>query len=1002
MQTRPSLRRSRRVASRDQGRVVNRVRQHGTRSSRHGRTSSSFARSTTSRTSASEIIQSVVNSTSGGPPSERASTAIEEGAAEDDGAPVSFSTPRPFTAARLFRLSNTRITSQLYPEESDTESESSIAVGNDETSASAPRNHHDATQKTSASNGLNHNASSTSTTSQTAPPASTSREPTPGDASTTLTPSQTAPPNSIATVATHGDPSLTSPPSLTAAPASTSANPTPGDASITSTPSLVAAPNSLANVCTHGDPSYTSHQSQTAAHASILGAPTHGDESLTSPASNLAVPADATTITTNSHPNTQPASLTTTSTNAGGMNDLPIDQDVMRAVHQAIAGQGTPQVSNGEDRATSNTSHLGGPIPGSNSHGVVGGTRHLTQGGINHSAMPRRSYSSESSFELSSDSEDSMPVPGAAVRRNIEEIVISDTESQHTSNSLTIGRGMSMETLLPMIDTAIDNVSDLICAEIEWEGNESQMLDPTFNTWPWKPFINPEVGKIAYDYFYKFHCSILRDWLNDPVKLGDHYFSKSGLQGMCDRAREQNKTYFWHPIAHSVEVSINRRFQVDLKYSNLVHKAQELCNKMNFKWVTRVISAKQMLMSNRNMVAGGGRESEGDGTHNQDSNIGNIADGRVVNNETDATGEESSEVILNESELENTLLPSIPEGGILSTSTTTVVASESNNNETSNTSAVGNIPASNTAATATVPMIPLNVGLRKMPTKWDQTEGHNLGYNILSHSQRLGWSTTLAYRNRTSYFRDYSTDSGWFGHGGIFSGYKTYAAKGMQNKFASFEEYVKKKFVRPAHSTDQTGADGEEMPCYAALYLQYLEHVKDNQFTQSAAAMRRRKNEIISTHVEERGPLGSNGNMPPLSQIRSENERFVTTNRNTSTTIVPVGVGNITQSGINHTIASPAAKKAKLDNLKNTPLGNQQLGGFLNNFMKGVNEQIGHLVDNTSEQPATTRTVGDIMRDYTEASTQYGKADETNNETDKAFWDSAKKRLQKELENFGT
>ena len=267
MQTRPSLRRSRRVAACDQRRVVDRVRQHGTRSNRHGRTSSSFPRSTTSRTSAREIIQSVVNSTPGGPPQERASTAVEEGPVEDDVAPVSFSTPAPITAARLTRLTNTSITSQLYGDESDTESKRSIAVGNNETSASAPRNRHDATQKTSASNGLNHNASSTSTTSQ------------------------------------------------TAAPASTSTDATPGDASTTSTPSLTAAPNSIANVSTHGDPSLTSLPSQTAAPAPISGA-------------------------------------TTTSTNAGGMNDLPIDPDVMRAVDQAISRQATPQVSNGEDRAT--------------------------------------------------------------------------------------------------------------------------------------------------------------------------------------------------------------------------------------------------------------------------------------------------------------------------------------------------------------------------------------------------------------------------------------------------------------------------------------------------------------------------------------------------------------------------------------------------------------------------------------------------------------------------
>ena len=256
-------------------------------------------------------------------------------------------------------------------------------------------------------------------------------------------------------------------------------------------------------------------------------------------------------------------------------------------------------------------------------------------------------------------------------------------------------------------------------------------------------------------------------------------------------------SYFWHPITHNVEVPINRRLTVDLEYSNLVHKAQELCNQMNFKWVTKVIRAKQMLMNNSNMVAEGGRELEGDVAHNQDNNIGDVADEPVVKNQTDAAGYESSEVILNDTlsltrevvtnritqegeenvnpadlafqlnnlnvpfpnhnnvtqgELESTALPSIPEGGILSTSTSSVLASGSNNNKTSTTSAVVDIQESNRTTTAPAPIIPLNLSLRKMPTKWDNAEGFDLGYNILCHSQRIGWSTTLAYSKRTNYF----------------------------------------------------------------------------------------------------------------------------------------------------------------------------------------------------------------------------------------------------------
>lgn len=67
--------------------------------------------------------------------------------------------------------------------------------------------------------------------------------------------------------------------------------------------------------------------------------------------------------------------------------------------------------------------------------------------------------------------------------------------------------------------------------------------------------------------------------------------------------------------------------------------------------------------------------------------------------------------------------------------------------------------------------------------------------------------------------------------------------------------------------------------------------------------------------------------------------------------------------------------------------------------MININEQVGQIVNNTSEQPPI-RTVGDIMKEYCEAATQYDKAVESNKETDKAFWKRAKENLKKELENL--
>ena len=219
----------------------------------------------------------------------------------------------------------------------------------------------------------------------------------------------------------------------------------------------------------------------------------------------------------------------------------------------------------------------------------------------------------------------------------------------------------------------------------------------------------------------------------------------------------------------------------------------------------------------------------------------------------------------------------------------------------------------------------------------------------------------------------------------------------MQKKFATFETYVKRTFVKPGHSTDHTGMLGEDVPPYASLYLRFMEFEKDNQQTQSAAAKRRRNNDLIGLLMEQRGPLGSNGNMPPLSQVQAENERCVTTDDNASTIIVPVEAENIVGSGISPTIASPAAKKAKLDHLKKTPVNNPQLGGFLKDFMNTINEQVGQFVNNTSEQ---SRTKADIMKEYRDAKDDYDKAVADNNEEDKEFYKLSKELLKKEMDNF--
>ena len=79
---------------------IERVRQYAIRNNVPGYTRNSMARASTSRTTAREIIQGVVDSTQGEPPVERASTAVEEMAADDHSA-TTFSAQAPITATQI-------------------------------------------------------------------------------------------------------------------------------------------------------------------------------------------------------------------------------------------------------------------------------------------------------------------------------------------------------------------------------------------------------------------------------------------------------------------------------------------------------------------------------------------------------------------------------------------------------------------------------------------------------------------------------------------------------------------------------------------------------------------------------------------------------------------------------------------------------------------------------------------------------------------------------------
>ena len=136
----------------------------------------------------------------------------------------------------------------------------------------------------------------------------------------------------------------------------------------------------------------------------------------------------------------------------------------------------------------------------------------------------------------------------------------------------------------------------------------------------------------------------------DPVRLGDHYFSKASITGLCNASREKRMSYFWHPITHNVEVPIDSRFRVDLQFSNRVDKAQKLSNKMNFRWVKKVICANAMVENNRTVIGQESREEPQTNVPQNTESIGeDVVNEMITNEENDLSGGQSNNDNMNES-----------------------------------------------------------------------------------------------------------------------------------------------------------------------------------------------------------------------------------------------------------------------------------------------------------------------------------------------------------------
>ena len=558
-------------------------------------------------------------------------------------------------------------------------------------------------------------------------------------------------------------------------------------------------------------------------------------------------------------------------------------------------------------------------------HGPIPGSRSRGVSRRNTDAVD--SVSSDSILDLLSSSDSSS-------NRPIEEIVISDTESNEAesirSDSQTIGAGIDIKTLETMLVKAVEKIPIEECMGIDVDEKRETFMSSF--SWPWKEFVDDELVKIANDFFCQFYCPIAMTWLCDPVKLKGHYFSKATITRICHEAQSDMKSYFWHPMTRE-EISVKRQFNVDSVYSKKVDKAMRLEEKINFQFLRKVIEANPK--------------------------------------HTESSSSAAKDSVLSTSEIQE-INSSAP---VVDNNNTVLSASEIQ--QINSTLADTSSTFSNECSSATK--------LKKMPHDWVETEGFMLAHKLLVHAKEVGWGNSLSYGKRGNYFEQYSNERGWFSNGGIFSEYITYAAKGMQRRFRTFESWVKKEYRHIFDLTDESGLLGREVPPEAMLYMELTEFEKRDTTALATGATRKRKNETICNSIVPRGPC--NGNMLDFSHLSANNP-------NASTAIVPAIGNDIVPFSYAAGIENIATQNAKLNEFKCGQTASLNLSNQVVEFMNTLKSQVGSIVNNPV---MLARQPGDILKEYKDAVDGLERAKKENNKDDQHFYEKMKSKLQKEL-----
>ena len=99
--------------------------------------------------------------------------------------------------------------------------------------------------------------------------------------------------------------------------------------------------------------------------------------------------------------------------------------------------------------------------------------------------------------------------------------------------------------------------------------------------------MQPDLKKMASDYFDQFYDGINGDWLDDPVYVKGYYLLKPYITGLISQCRKVNKTSFKHPVTFK-EILRNRKFNTNAEFYGKLTKAKNLMRSLNLYFLKRI------------------------------------------------------------------------------------------------------------------------------------------------------------------------------------------------------------------------------------------------------------------------------------------------------------------------------------------------------------------------------------------------------------------------------